>query len=63
MKSAAFLRADTDPVADQHSAGGGVSYFVTGDRRNKLTLYGWLRRHGEGGPRSDGAIVQLQASM
>ncbi len=58
-----FGRGDADVVVDLWTLGGGVSYFVTPDRRNKLTLFGWVRRDSERGPRRDGVVVQLQAGF
>ena len=48
---------------DTLSVGGGASWFVTPDRRNKLTFYGFIRRDTNRGPHRDGVIVQLQASL
>ena len=56
-----FARGDYDRAVGLWSGGGGASFFVTGDRRSKLVFYGWYRRDRVGGPRRDGAIVQLQA--
>jgi hypothetical protein len=58
-----FARADTDPAVDLRSAGAGVVYFATADRRNKLTFLAWARRDGDRGPRRDGIILQLHASL
>jgi hypothetical protein len=58
-----FARADTDVVLDQKAAGGGMAWFVTPDRRNKVTFYGWARRREPGEPRGDGAVAELQAAF
>ncbi len=63
---ALFTRGERDPEAGRWSAGGGAAFFVTRDRRNKVSLYGWLRRATEGAAdtlRGDGLILQLQASL
>lgn len=58
-----FARADTDVVVDQRAAGGGATWFVTPDRRNKVTFHAWARRRGDGEPRGDGAVAELQAAF
>lgn len=60
----AFARGDTDAHQQLWSSGLGMSYFVTADRRNRVSVYGWVRRETEasGGDR-DGVIAQLQASL
>ena len=63
---ALFTRGERDPEAGRWSAGGGAAFFVTRDRRNKVTLYGWLRRATEGAAdrtRGDGLVLQVQASL
>ncbi len=63
---ALFTRGERDAEAGRWSAGGGAAFFVSRDRRNKVTLYGWLRRATEGAAdrtRGDGLILQLQASL
>jgi hypothetical protein len=60
-KVTVFSRGDYDHTLDLWSGGGGASFFVTSDRRSKVTFVGWYRRDRVGGPRRDGAVVQLQA--
>jgi len=63
-KVALFARGDYDVAAELWSVGGGISYFVTADRHNKVSLFGWARRDTEpGGAPRDGVIAQLQAFM
>lgn len=59
-----FARGDTDAHQELWSSGLGMSYFVTADRRNRVSLYGWLRREtGDSSVDRDGVIAQLQASL
>jgi hypothetical protein len=58
-----FARADTDVALEQKAGGGGMAWFVTPDRRNKVTFYGWARRRHAGDPRGDGAVAELQAAF
>jgi len=58
-----FARADSDVVLDQRAGGGGAAWFVTRDRRNKVSFYAWARRTGDGEPRGDGAVAELQAAF
>lgn len=59
-----FARSDYDAGVSLWSTGAGISYFVTPDRRNKVSLFGWVRRDTEpGGVRRDGVIAQLQAFL
>ena len=60
----AFMRGDVDIGVDLWTAGGGVSYLVTGDRRNVVSLMGWVRREREAaGESRDGVIIKLQAGL
>jgi hypothetical protein len=52
-----------DLEVEEWAAGGGAGYFVTADRRSKVTLVGWLRRGFQDGPPRDGIILSLQASL
>ncbi|HUH04155.1 MAG TPA: hypothetical protein VML75_19290 [Kofleriaceae bacterium] len=59
-----FVRGDTDAHQELWSSGLGMSYFVTADRRNRVSLYGWARREtGASGKDRDGVIAQVQASL
>ncbi|HWM87301.1 MAG TPA: hypothetical protein VNO33_15725 [Kofleriaceae bacterium] len=59
-----FGRAEYDIEVDWWTIGPGASYFITGDRWNKVAIFGWVRRKGEDfGPDGDGVIVQLQAAL
>jgi hypothetical protein len=59
-----FARADHDIEVDWWTIGPGAAYFVTRDRWNKVSIFGWVRREGEDdGPDADGVIVQLQAAL
>lgn len=59
-----FARGDTDAHQELWSSGVGMSYFVTPDRRNRVTVYGWIRREtGAASVDRDGIIAQLQASL
>lgn len=62
-KALLFARGELELDRDLVSGGGGASWFVTDDRRNKVTFYGFARRDTNRGPRRDGVIVQLQASL
>lgn len=63
-KVVAYARGDYDAGVDLWSVGGGLSYFVTDDRRNKVSLFGFVRRDTEpGGTERDGVIAQLQAFL
>jgi hypothetical protein len=59
-----FARADYDIEVDFWTVGPGATWFVTRDRWNKVSIFGWVRREGEDqGPDADGVIVQLQAAL
>jgi hypothetical protein len=59
-----FARADYDIEVDWWTVGPGASYYVTRDRWNKVSIFGWVRREGEDrGREADGVIVQLQAAL
>lgn len=60
---ALFARGELDGGVDIFAVGGGLSYFATRDRRNKVSFVGWVRRDLVDGPKRDGAIVQLQAVL
>lgn len=60
---AAGIRFPSDRSDRWYTFAAGFALFATDDRRNKLTLHTWLRRDGRGGPRGDGALVQVQASL
>jgi hypothetical protein len=60
---ALFTRADLDGSRQLWTAGGGATWLVTADRRNKLALYGFARRGLEDAAPRDGIIVLLQASL
>jgi hypothetical protein len=60
----AFMRGDVDIGVDLWTAGGGASYFVTSDRRNVVSLLGWVRRQREvTGEARDGVVIKLQAGL
>jgi hypothetical protein len=59
-----FARGDYDIEVAWWTAGAGATWFVTADRWNKVSLFGWLRREKpDRGPDADGIIVQLQAAL
>jgi hypothetical protein len=59
-----FVRADDDIELEWWTVGGGAGWFVTADRWNKVTFFGWVRRkQGAAGADADGVIVQLQAAL
>jgi hypothetical protein len=59
-----FARADYDIEVDWWTVGPGATYFVTRDRWNAISMFGWVRRQGDDeGPDGDGVIVQLQAAL
>jgi len=59
-----FVRADDDIEVEWWTVGGGAGWFVTADRWNKVTFFGWVRRkQGAAGADADGVIVQLQAAL
>lgn len=58
-----FARGEMDGEVGIFAAGGGLSFFATRDRRNKVSFVGWVRRDLADGPKRDGAIVQLQAVL
>jgi hypothetical protein len=59
-----FARADYDIEVDWWTVGPGATWFVTRDRWNKVSIFGWVRREGDDrGPDGDGVIVQLQAAL
>lgn len=60
-----FLRADDDIEVEWWTVGGGAGWFVTADRWNKVTFFGWVRRKQDdvGEADADGVIVQLQAAL
>ncbi len=59
-----FLRADDDIEVEWWTVGGGAGWFVTADRWNKVTFFGWVRRKEDTpGADADGVIVQLQAAL
>ena len=60
---ALFARGELDGGVGILAVGGGLSYFATHDRRNKVSFVGWVRRDRADGPKRDGAIVQLQAVL
>ncbi len=63
-KVVVFARSDYDAGVSLWSTGAGISYFVTADRRNKVSLFGWVRRETESGAaRRDGVVAQLQAFL
>jgi hypothetical protein len=59
-----FLRGDYDREVLWWTVGPGAAWFVTADRWNKVSIFGWVRRKGEDeGPNGDGVIVQMQAAL
>jgi hypothetical protein len=58
-----FGRSDSDIEIDTWSLGGGAGWYVTKDRRNKVSFYGWARRRDGERIKRDGVVVQLQASL
>ncbi len=59
-----FGRGDYDASQELYSVGGGVAYFVTCDRRTKVSAFGWLRRPRDvDGLRRDGVVLQLQGAL
>lgn len=59
-----FARADYDIEVDWWTVGPGASYYVTRDRWNTISIFGWVRRQGDDeGPDGDGVIVQLEAAL
>jgi hypothetical protein len=60
------VRGEWDPGAlggGQWSVAGGVSWFVTKNRRNKVGVFGWLMRDRDRGTPYDAVTVFLQASL
>ncbi len=57
------LRGDVDPELGLWSGGGGATYFATENRRNAISLYGYLRRPLGGGARRDALLLALRASL
>jgi hypothetical protein len=62
-RAALFISGEYDLEVEDWAAGGGASYFITADRRTRLTATGWLRRGFHGEARGDGAVLSLQASL
>jgi hypothetical protein len=61
-RALAFVRAEYDGGVAAWSSGAGATWFVTADRLNKVTLYGFVRREtDEAALDRDGIVVQLQA--
>lgn len=59
-----WSRAEYDRDIDIWSAGAGIGWFLTGDRWNRISLYGFARRARPGdGPTGDGVILQLQTAL
>lgn len=58
-----FTRGDYDGERRLWSAGAGVSYYPTEDRRNRISFYGWLRRELDPAPARDGVVLQLGAAL
>ena len=63
QKAGAFVRLDRDGERSLYSVGAGVSYFATADRRNRISILGWLRRDDSGLSERDGIVVSLQAEL
>ena len=58
-----FAQAEYDGELGLWTAGGGVGFFATTDRRNKLTLVAWVRREPGSAVKRDGAVVHIQAAF
>jgi hypothetical protein len=59
-----FARADYDIEVDWWTIGPGATWFVTRDRWNRVSIFGWVRRESDDqGPDGDGVIVQLQTAL
>ncbi len=62
-RAVVFARGEVDGERELSAAGGGLSVYATKDRRNKISLVGWVRRDFNDGPKRDGAVVHIQASL
>jgi len=63
-RSLLFARGEYDGEIDVWSSGGGAGWFVTRDRWNRLSIYGFvLRSRPDLGPSGDGIVVQLQTAL
>ncbi len=62
-RSVVFATGEYDGELQNWSAGGGVSVFVTRDRRNKINLKGFVRRDLNDDSKRDGVMVQVQAAL
>lgn len=58
-----FANGEYDDEQARWSAGGGASIFATRDRRNKVSISGFVRREQNNGPKRDGVVVLLQAAL
>lgn len=58
-----FSRGEVDGERRLWSAGGGVTYYPTVDRRSRISIYGWVRRELDPAPARDGVVLQLGAAL
>lgn len=58
-----FAQAEYDGELGLRTAGGGVGFFATTDRRNKISLVAWVRRDPGSAVKRDGAVVHIQAAF
>lgn len=58
-----FTRGEIDGERRLWAAGGGVTYYPTVDRRNRISIYGWVRRELDPAPARDGVVLQLGAAL
>lgn len=62
-RAVVFALAEYDDELALYTAGGGAGFFATRDRRNKISLVGWMRRESGNASTRDGVVVHLQASL